>query len=597
MAAKDRQNSTGSPNVGVGEIDTRAPFQSVKDAVSLFGEGAFSGEKPVIKKVKPYSAERVLAKETQLHLSQKELSKLQEQLKNAEATKAQAQVELEIAKRTLDELTHKLKTVNEAKESAIKATEAAKNQAKQLEEATCGSPTRTAGASILESDTSREEYMATIAELDASKKELTKIRQDNDATVEEKASAFKQSAEAEFAAKANMERAGDLSKEITAILDSIGQVKFATLESEQEQTKIYAEKEVQKQLHKANLKESAKKLLALKNETDPQLTKNLETQIAETVSEIGALQKEIESKRDSDIDYLRNVTTELDDAMESLHRVVEEESSLQSLVVSLKLELENLKTEHSELKEKEAETESIAENLHVKLQKINSELGTAHAEESKLRGASVEMISTLHLLSSESENARREAEEMKKQAEELKKESASIRFALEAAEKKRSVALEEAEAAKVDEARALDQIKSIQERTSAARTSTSESGSRITISREEFESQSRKVEESDKLAEIKVSAAIAQVEAVKASENEALKKLETAQKEMEDMKVAIDEALKKAKMGEAARKAVEGELKRWREREQKKAETASRILADTGIHHRPTTRLKIRTSQ
>lgn len=527
--------------------------------------------------------QRVLAKETQLHMSQKELSKLQEQLKNAEATKAQAQVELERAKRRLDELTHKIKTASEAKESAIKATEAAKNQAKQLEEANCVSPTRIAGASILESDTSREEYMAAIAELDAVKKELTKIRQDSDAIVEEKASAFKQAAEAELAAKANMERTGDLSKEITAILDSIGQVKFATLESEQEQTKIYAEKEVQKQLHKANLEESAKKLLALKNETDPQLTKNLETQMAETVSEIGALQKEIESKRASDIGSVRNVTTELDDAKESLHKVVEEESSLRSLVVSLKLELENLKTEHSELKEKEAETESIAGNLHVKLRRINSELGTVLAEESKLRGASEEMISTLHLLSSESENARREAEEMKEQAEELEEESASIRFTLEEAEKKLSVALEEAEAAKVDEARALDQIKSISERTSAARTSTSESGVHITISREEFESLSRKVEESDKLAEMKVGAAIAQAEAVKASENEALKKLETVQKEMEVMKAAIDEALKKAKMGEAARKAVEGELKRWREREQKKAaETASRILAETG---------------
>lgn len=57
MVAKTRQSDAKSPNPTkgvVGEIDTSPPFQSVKDAVSLFAEGAFSGEKLPIRKAKPY---------------------------------------------------------------------------------------------------------------------------------------------------------------------------------------------------------------------------------------------------------------------------------------------------------------------------------------------------------------------------------------------------------------------------------------------------------------------------------------------------------------------------------------------------------------
>ncbi|KAK9084590.1 hypothetical protein Sjap_025001 [Stephania japonica] len=583
---KARQNSTDSPKAEVGEIDTRAPFESVKAAVSLFGEVAFSGSggDHVVRKSKPFPTERVYAKETQLHLTQKELNKLKEQLKNAEDTKAQALVELEKAKRAVDDLTNKLRTINESKESAIKATETAKDRAKQIEEANSGEIVDSSGAWKQELETAREQYMTSISELNDAKQELRKIRQDFEASLEAKVTAFHQAEEAEQLTKANAERAHDISKEIAIIEESLLHVKLATEQARQEQAMILAEKDSQRQCSRAALDEAQKRLASFKEEFNPEFIRDLETQLDQKTTEIDSVKKEIENAKASDLDSVRTVTSELDGAKETLHKVAEEESTLRSLVESLKLELENVKKEHSELREKEAETESIAGSLHVKLRKCKAELEAAVAEESKARGASDELMATLQQLASESENSRREAEEMQKNAEELRNEAAVRKLELEEAEKKLQVALQEAEGAKAAETQALVQIKVLSERTNAARASTSESGAQITVSAEEFEALNKKVEQSDELTEMKIAAAMAQVEAIKASENEASKKLEAITKEIEEMKTATEEALKRAEMAEAAKKAVEGELRRWREREQKKAaETAARILADSEV--------------
>ncbi|KAF6145107.1 hypothetical protein GIB67_013458 [Kingdonia uniflora] len=579
MGIKARRNSTDSSKAEVGEIDTRSPFESVKAAVSLFGESAFSGsgEKTVIRKSKPIPAERVLAKETKLHLAQKELNKFKDNLKNAETTKIQALSELEKAKRTVEDLNNKLRTVIESKESAIKATESAKGHSEQLEESTSSDPIWKN-----ELDIAREQYTSAISELNAAKHELRKAQQDFEASLEAKVSAFQQAAEAENLTMVNTERIGEISKEISASEESLMEMKLASVKSHQDKSQILSEKDVQRQSYRTALQEAEKKIASFKSEFDPNLTTELEAKLAETTSEIGVLQKEMENSRASDLDSVKIVTLELDDAKEALHKVADEESSLRSLMESLKLELETVKKEHTELKEKEAETETIAGNLHVKLRKCKTELESAIGEESKVRGASDELIATLVQLSSESENARLEAEEMKKKAEELKTEATAIRTALEEAEKKLQVALKEAEDAKNAETKALELVRVISEKTNAGRTSlTSESDTKITISTEEFESLKRKLEESDVLAEMKVAAAVAQVEAVKASENEAQKKLERSLEEIEEMKSLTEDALKRAEMAGAAKKAVEGELRRWRERDQKRAaETASRILAE-----------------
>ncbi|PPD88951.1 hypothetical protein GOBAR_DD14110 [Gossypium barbadense] len=575
MVAMGRSSATVSPKVEVGEVDTSAPFTTVKDAVTRFSEATFSGENPTVKAAKARPAERVLAKETQLRLAQNVLNKFKGRLENAETTKSQALEDLERAQTTVEELTHKLKTANESKNSVIKATEAAKDQAKQFEETNSGDLPGTNGARSQDLETANEQYTTVITELYAAKQELSKARKERDASLEAKIAAFNRAGEAEHAVNVNIEKVGALSREISAVQESIGNVKLASLEIQKEQAKTYAEKDTQRQLYKAKLEESTKRLLALKNESDIELARNLEAKLCETVYQIADLQKQIKNAKASDLESVQAVTSELDGAKGSQKKVINKENLLRNLVESLKVELENVKKEHSELKEKEA-----GNRVHCR------ESAFFLAEESKTRGAYEEMISTLQQLSVETEGTQREAEEMKKETEKLKLEAEASRVRLKEADKKLRNVSEENEAAKEAETRALDQIKMLSERINAARASTPECGADITISREEFESLSHKAEESNNIAEMKVKAAMARVEAVKASENEALERIEAIQKEIEDVKAATMDALKRAEVAEAAKMAVEGELQRWREREQKKAaKVTAQILPESSPQH------------
>ncbi|KAL3740967.1 hypothetical protein ACJRO7_022136 [Eucalyptus globulus] len=556
---KDDQNPVESPRAEVGEIDTRAPFQSVKAAVSLFGEVA-SKKKPAIRRSKT-SSENVLDKETQLLLAQKELNRIKQQLENAETTKTRALSDLGKANRTVQELTTKLNSAIESKQAAIEATEAVKHKAKHLERVKSQNLERTSSWKK-ELGTTRDEYRRAATELNTAKQELTKIRQDFDATLEAKLAAFQQAAEAQRSAKVNSEKASELSKEIQAMRQSLDHLKATSFQAEKEQAKFVEEKDARLKACKIAKEEVEEKLPSLKKEFNPAQTRNLELKLGETTEEIEVLQNEMKKVHASDMDSVKVITTELNEATKALQNVAEEESSCRELVNSLRQELEDMKTERISLEAREAELQRTMKTLQAELVEQKQELKAAPQEEMENDAADEQTISLAI------QKTMQEAEEMRRAAEELKREAEASRVGEEEVERMLEATLKEAEVAKTAEKRALDQIKNLSAKADMVSASDPDSSGWIRMSVQEFESLSRKVEESENLAEMKLAAAAFQMEAVNTKKSEAEKRKEVILKEIEEIKEATEFALKQAEMAEAAKKAIEGELMKRRQQEQ-----------------------------
>ncbi|OIT28965.1 PREDICTED: WEB family protein At1g12150-like [Nicotiana attenuata] len=559
--------STGSPRAEVGEIDTRAPFQSVRAAVSLFGEAGSSPKaKPTIKRSKTIE-ERVLEKESRLHLALRELDSFKEQIRSTETTKAHALRELEKAKRTLQELTGKLETLCESKQAAIETTEAAKARAIELEEQKSNKPPVGTDAWKQNVEAEREQYRTSSGELNAAKQELTNLRQDFDAALEAKLAAFQEAADAQHNAAINRERLGKLSKEVDMLHETLGQVKVASLQAQDEHEKLIADKEAHLHSLRTAKEEAEEKIRALKEDPDSQIvTENLLEKLEVTNEAIQVLQDQLNQVRALDLDAFNKANVELDATKKVLSEITAEESSLRTLVDSLQLEVERIKGDLSTLKKKAEEAESLVENLKMDLENSKKELEASISAKTQAEGDSNDLPSRIQQLNSEAIQFTKEAEEMKKKAELLKQEAKTAQETTKETEEKLKVALKEAEEAEAAMKHADDKIHNGNEEHNLV------SNGKIRLSIEEFDAMKRQVENKKNDAEIKVKTALAQVESINANENEANKKLEVILKEKEDIEAATQEALKTAEMAEAAKLVVEGELQKWRQKEQEEEE-------------------------
>ncbi|CAH8252022.1 unnamed protein product [Arabidopsis lyrata] len=526
----------------VGEIDTRAPFQSVKAAVSLFGEVAVSRQRSTPRRSR-LSSESVCDKETQLMLVNKEFMKIKQKLANAESTRSRALDDLSKAKKTMEDLSNKLETVNKSKQSAIDTKETVQQREEQLEHDKChGSPPH-----HHELDVAREQYISTTVELDAAKQQLNKIRQSFDSAMDFKATAYNQAAEAQRALQVNSAKVNELSKEISDMKDAIHQLKLAAAQNLQEHANIVKEKDDLRECYRTAVEEAEKKLLVLRKEYEPELSRTLEAKLIETTSEIEVLREEMKKAHESEMNTVKIITNELNEATMRLQEAADDECSLRSLVNSLRMELEDLRREREELQQKEAERLEI--------------------EETKKLEALKEESLKLEQMKTEAMEARKEAENMNRKIESLKKETEAAMIAAEEAEKRLELVIREVEEAKSAEEKVREEMKMISQKQESKKHDDESSGSKIKITIQEFESLKRGAGETETAIEEKLAAIAAELEEINRRKAEADNMLGANLKAIEEMKQATELAQKSAESAEAAKRMVESELQRWRQQE------------------------------
>ncbi|KAG2315280.1 hypothetical protein Bca52824_018402 [Brassica carinata] len=268
----------------VGEIDTRSPFQSVRDAVSLFRQASFSKQQQQPRLSSPSSSQDatdVSEKETQLLLAEQEMDRVQLCLDTSVKAKARALSDLDSAQRKAFDLRAKLEATKHSKKSAILTKHTMNQRLEKLQ------------SRSQETERARENYILATAGLLMARQKLAEIKQEFSISVEERLSELHRAEEAECATVVNSQKIRDMTHEISEMRDAAERLKS----------------------------EAELRLEDLRRGCDPELRKDID-ELEEISAENELLQEEIKLAR------------ELKEAKSAMREIFDEERSYKSLVGS-----------------------------------------------------------------------------------------------------------------------------------------------------------------------------------------------------------------------------------------------------------------------
>ncbi|XP_058089414.1 protein WEAK CHLOROPLAST MOVEMENT UNDER BLUE LIGHT 1-like [Magnolia sinica] len=582
-------------DVNRGLVDTAAPFESVKEAVTKFG-GIVDWKAHKIR-----TMERRKLVELELEKAREKIPEYKKQSEAAEDAKAQVLKELDSTKRLIEELKLNLERAQTEEDQAKQDSELARLRVEEMEQGIADEASVAAKAQL---EVAKARHAAAVTELKLVKDELEVLRGEYASLVSDKDMAVKRAEETVSAAKEVEKAVEELTLELITVKESLESAQAAHLEAEEhrigaamarEQDSLNWEKELkeaEEELQKLNEQHLSAKDLELKLDGASKFLLSLKCELAAYME--AKLNKEINNieKEDELREEMRKTQTEIQAAVASAQKELEEVklniekakddvNCLRVAAVSLQSELQNEKAALTTMRQREGMASVAVASLEAELDRMRSEIEKVLVKEKEAREKMVELPKALQQAAQEADKAKSVAKLASEELRKAKEEAEQAKAGASTTESRLHAALKEIEAARASERLALAAVKALQESETAASPGAKEAPNGVTLALEEYYALSKRAHEAEEQANLKVAAAISQIQVAKESELRSLEKLEEANREVAARKEALRMATEKAERAKEGKLGVEQELRKWRaehERRRKAGDAAPPVI-------------------